>query len=445
MVRAYKTQLCLLVASFLHDRRGNVAIIAGFAMVVLILVAGSGIDFGRAYNTRIAIERALDSATLAGARQLSTSMATKEQVTETVSDFFNANMELAGYSDVTVGDVVVNINRDAGTLDVSASATIPTTFISISGIKALTVNAFSESTFSHYDVEVAMVVDVTLSMRSDMPALRNAAQSLVDILIPAGTTSSESKVRISLVPYSQGVNLGNYASTVSNGTTTRCVTEREGPEKYTDAVYNYADEYSVFFGGGTSACSSTSKLLPLSSDRGALSSAVSSLAANGMTAGQTGIQWGWYTLSPNWSSLWPSDSAPASYARVEDDVLKFAVLMTDGGFNRHYDYADICELKWVDGRLRSVCKKEWQEIQSNEHDYNGPAFSRARKLCDAMKDTKIKIYSIYFKNSSNTAAGKLMEYCASSSKTYYLAKDQAQLIAAFQKIANEIQSIYLSR
>jgi len=62
-----------------------------------------------------------------------------------------------------------------------------------------------------------------------------------------------------------------------------------------------------------------------------------------------------------------------------------------------------------------------------------------------MKDTKIKIYSIYFKNSSNTAAGKLMEYCASSSKTYYLAKDQAQLIAAFQKIANEIQSIYLSR
>ena len=186
-------------------------------------------------------------------------------------------------------------------------------------------------------MELSLIVDVTGSMSQDMDALKSAANSVVDILLADQTSNSLSKVRISLVPYSQGVNLGSYAKTVTNGAAlgANCVTERMGPQQFTDAAYNYNDTNSEFFGGGSNACSSGSSLLPLTSSANNLKTAIKNLVASGGTAGQIGIAWGWYTLSPNWSNLWPSASAPSAYN--SNKVKKIALIMTDGDFNDFYD------------------------------------------------------------------------------------------------------------
>ena len=89
-------------------------------------------------------------------------------------------------------------------------------------------------------------------MSGDMKTLRSASEGLVNILIPAETDEADSKVRISLVPYSQGVNLGAYAGPVkgsahgySDGSV--CVSERQDYKdgnkthkvKLTDDPYDY--------------------------------------------------------------------------------------------------------------------------------------------------------------------------------------------------------------
>ncbi|MDP1732093.1 MAG: ubiquitin-activating E1 FCCH domain-containing protein [Devosia sp.] len=75
----------------------------------------------------------------------------------------------------------------------------------------------------------------------------------------------------------------------------------------------------------------TPNIFPLSSNKTALSAAASSLTAGGSTAGQIGLAWSWYMISPNFGYLWPPESRPAAYDT--GNLLKVLVLMTDGEFN----------------------------------------------------------------------------------------------------------------
>ena len=62
-----------------------------------------------------------------------------------------------------------------------------------------------------------------------------------------------------------------------------------------------------------------------------------------------------------------------------------------------------------------------------------------------MKENNIRIYTVYFGGNSTSAGAKVMQYCATDSGTYFMATNSAALISAFQKIANQIQAIYLSK
>lgn len=76
----------------------------------------------------------------------------------------------------------------------------------------------------------------------------------------------------------------------------------------------------------------------MTKSRSTLLPAISALNNTGGTAGQTGVAWGWYSLSPNYANVWPADSAPAAYS--DGDTLKFAIIMTDGDNNRYYQYIE---------------------------------------------------------------------------------------------------------
>ena len=62
----------------------------------------------------------------------------------------------------------------------------------------------------------------------------------------------------------------------------------------------------------------------------------STLWMTGGTAGPVGTAWAWYTLSPNWASLWPRPIASRS-AYDTAELRKIAILMTDGEYNTEYD------------------------------------------------------------------------------------------------------------
>lgn len=441
-----------MIRAYAGATRGSVLMVWAFAMVVVIGAAGAAVDYTRAVNMRGQLAHALDASAIAGARLLSSSAVSEATVRKTVVDYYQATMTNAGYADMKLPDPDVLVDPKEGTLTVTSTFPVKTVFITVLGVDSIDVGTVAQVNYSRYNVELALVLDVTGSMKSHMASLRSAAQSVVDILMPEGTKESESKVRISLVPYSQGVNLGEYASKVSNGFagTQNCVTERVGDQQYTDATYDYDGENSEFFGGGSNGCTPTPQMEPLTAKRNKLTSAISKLDDGGYTAGQTGIAWGWYTLSPKWTNLWPKDSDPGDYD--EQKLLKFAILMTDGDFNTYYEReikTGNCQWKLLRDpwRWEKVCDKsvEWKEEREREG-YSNESSKRARKICDAMNDTTITVFSIYFGSDNSSAGAKVMQDCASDKNQHYFqASNSAELIAAFQTIASKIQSIYLSK
>ncbi len=454
-----------LFQRFCSDRAGSVLpIFAGMA-VILIVVAGSAVDYSRAVANREKVGHALDAAALSVAAELSTSLMTESQIEAALEEAFSANLHTHGLDESAISNLNHTLDTNNGVLAVSSSVTVDTQFIKLGGIGPddLTVGVNTEVNYSSFYVELALVLDVTGSMGSDIDTLQEAAEELLDTLIPEGTSASASKIKISIVPYSQGVNLGSYASTVTDGESDsdNCVATRPGDEAVTDAVYNYdgssseyfwspgALDYFVYDYGSSESWNSAYdacpdvELVPLTANRSTLEDTIGDLDDGGGTAGQTGIAWGWYTLSPNWTSLWPTASDPETYDNEE--VLKFAVIMTDGSFNLYYGEKDrtTCSGK---GKKKTCSTNTYEtEVYLPYADENDEPATAAKDLCDGMKDDGISIYSIYFDTGGSGFGEDLMEYCADDSSQFFSADSSDDLISAFGTIAKKIQAIYLAK
>lgn len=453
-----------------RDKQGSILPIFGVMVIMMVVIAGAAFDVSRTVNAREKLSYAIDAAALSVAAELSTTVMSDAEITQALENSFRANLSRADFLDDVIVNLEFEVDSDNGIIEVCSSAMLGTYFIDFGGYgkdalgpDMLGFGTCGSVTYSRFDVELALVLDVTGSMRSDMDTLRDAADGLVDILIPDGTDEDDSKVRISLVPYSQGVNLGSYADKVkgddygySDGSV--CVTERQDYDdgsdtyevEYTDTRFDYYDETEpppagTFYGGGSWSCSSDSEMIPLTADRDALVDAIADLEANGATAGQTGVVWGWNSLSPNYSNVWPTDSEPEPYDN--NDVLKFAIIMTDGNNNQKYEFIETerqC-VRWRWGRCR-----RYEDVEVNRWDgsWESESFTNSsstdqRSLCEAMKDAGIEIFGVYFGSNNSSTGSRNMQSCASDGN-YYQATSASELINAFSNIAKKIQQIYIS-
>ena len=458
-----------LFSRFLMQREGAVLPVFAVMVIFIVVIAGSAFDVTRTVNAREKLSYALDAAALSVAADLSTSVMTNAQIEKALTDSFKANLSGAEFLDQAIENLTFKVDAENGIVTVSSKASLNNYFIDLGGYmqKHLGPESFefgtsSQVSYSKFEVELALVVDVTGSMSSsEMKTLRSASTAVVDILLPEGTSEDEAKVRISLVPYSQGVNLGEYASKAKGGehysVSGTCVTERQDYETFkvmlSDSPYNYYDNSNpppiqTFFGGGSTSCSSTSKLVPLTKKRKTLLPAIAALSNTGGTAGQTGTAWGWYTLSPSYANLWPSDSAPAPYS--DPETLKFAIIMTDGDNNRYYQYIEEeekCGYVKKNGKNVWQCNmvpvNAWRETGESES-FSNTSSTRSRDICAAMKSAGIEVFGVYFGTNNSSAGAKNMQSC-SSPGNYYMATSSSELISAFANIARKIQSIYLSK
>lgn len=213
---------------------------------------------------------------------------------------------------------------------------------------------------------------------------------------------------------------------------TTCVSERPGANAYTDAS-PAATRLGFVYAGTSNPCTGP-ELTPLTSDKNALHADINALSAGGSTGGHVGIAWGWYAVSPNFSSIFTGNSAPANY---EDDVTKSVVIMTDGEFNSAYCNGVISQSS-TPGSGNSSDK-----INCNAP--NGSSFNQAEDLCDGMKAAGVTVYTVGFKIIDNQNARDLMANCASGPNFTYLAEDGAALKRVFADIAQNIAQLHVSR
>lgn len=225
-------------------------------------------------------------------------------------------------------------------------------------------------------------------------------------------------------------------TTTSYTLTSRCVWERDGIEKFTDAAPEsgaylahqqawFEEDASQSDGGDWQVghpnrpnnskydgdeCRSA-KPIELTNDRDTLGTYITSLNAGGYTAGHLGVAWTWYLIAEDWSDVFDGDAEPLLYS--EPDSAKVVILMTDGAFNT--------------------------EVFPEQ----GDSAAQARDLCDNMKAKEIKVYAVAL--NAPVAGQQVLSYCASGTDFYFQPETGAELTDAYKQIATSISDLRISK
>jgi len=385
-----------------RDTHGNVAIISALCMAALMLSAVMAVDLASQLNTKKHMQSALDAAALAGAKALSTGLYSETDIADDVNFAFQVGMQSAR-GDLTCDAATMVVNDDTGEVTVSAECSFPAMLGGALAGDTVTVTNSSSAQSVRNKIDVAMVLDVSISMRGEkLLALKMAAKEAARILINGREPGT---IRVSAASYSSSVNadmFGHYLlGTDIDLEDTRwrglrsCMSERTGPNAWSDRAPTPGEWYYPLYGCGTEP------VLPLTSDLDAIQASIDSHYATASTAGHLGIAWAWYLISPHWTDIWPDDSAPHPYDG--ENVIKAVILMTDGEFNKTYETA------------------------------GGSSSEQAKTLCENMRDEGILIFSVAFQ--APEAGQDTLKDCAGVNSRFYEASTEAELLAAYEDIA----------
>lgn len=215
-----------------------------------------------------------------------------------------------------------------------------------------------------------------------------------------------------------------------------CVSERTGPQAYTDAAPSTA-YVGTNYPSSSNPCPSAT-IMPLTSDKAALKAQINSYTVGGSTAGQIGLAWGWYMVAPNFGYLWPSASQrPAAYKTK--DLMKVVILMTDGAFNTPYCNGVIA------ADAGSGSGSDDDHINCNAT--NGNPFTQAQSLCTAIKNSAydITLYTVGFSVGSDVTAKTFLTNCASDTSKAFFPATGSELKSSFKAIAQEISNLRISK
>jgi Flp pilus assembly protein TadG len=390
---------------------------AAILAVPLIAAAGIAVDFARAGAERARAQSALDAAVLAGARALDSGR-TEAAATARALAVYRTNFRPNAAATFTIANgVVTGVVRDS----------VPTTLSRVIGRASLPLMLRAAASSRARGIELAIVVDVSGSMTSHIPALRSAATRLLDVVY--GTSNERPDVFVGLAPFSGRVNVINYgaswltgAPTMTNGPTgpvgnsckvnsvnvnypRLCPQRRAAPLDQDDTPPSGGlfNEYT-----STWVVCPVPRTIGLSRRRSDVQPFVDGLCAGHGTSTYEGLAWGWRMVSPRWKGLWGDADLPKSYA---ESPGKFVVIMTDG-VNHPNQSGDPLTTVQADAKLLQTCT--------------------------AMKAEGITILAVTY--NMNGALTSLYQQCASHPKYQFDAESAAELNAVFAEIGKIVST-----
>ena len=212
-----------------------------------------------------------------------------------------------------------------------------------------------------------------------------------------------------------------------------CVSERVGSQAYTDVSPGTARVGSNYPSASNNPCPSAT-IQPLTASKTTLKTMINGLTVTGSTAGQIGLAWGWYTVSPQFNSLWSSNPAGAYAPR---DTLKAVILMTDGDFNSPY--------------CAGVLAADSGSGSGNTSDHincdatNGDPFAQAASMCQAIKAQGVIVYTVGFAVTKGSQAATILKNCATGPDYAFLPASGDDLSDDFAAIGRDITRLRISR
>lgn len=468
MKRLRTSQQLGILRRCLQDRAGVSAVLVALMMIPIVGSVGLAINSSVGFTLKSRLSKSLDAAALAGGR-----VALSDNAEEIARQYFDANF---GPTDgiVSLDDFHFELDESKEFVTLTAQATTPTYFMRIFGKDAMTVNARTVIQRQTTGMELALVMDITGSMRgSKFAAMKQASQDLVDIIF--GDRSEIENLWVSLVPYVASVNIGpsrkNWLKT--NDEVLKkpsafdpegwrgCVMARANPFDTDDTPpaaqpftsYRYpktsdtADNnyppvkneaiYDNLARGPNLACGAP--IMGLTASKSVIDGALDAMlvSARGGTTSNLGLSWGWRTLSPRWRGLW-GGTTPATHPLDyhTENMEKVIVILTDGQ-NQFHDnsssnppYSDFTAYGRLDN-LGTTNKDEGRKILD----------SRMSGTCTAMKSAGIRIYTITFGSGIGSSTQALFSSCASEPSMYFHAPSNEELRSVFHTIAGELANL----
>lgn len=493
-----------LMRKFGRDEEGSMIVFSLYLLVVMLVLGGMAVDFMRFESRRSMLQGVSDRAALAGANLRNS---TTEAEAEAIAlDYFVK----AGLDQYLVGEPVASGGNSGNyrSVEVKAKMELSTFFLKLVGINSLDASSASKAIEGIGNVEISLVVDISGSMAqptkdengnvlatTKMEALQAAAKAFTAILL---TESNQGRVSISLVPYSEHVNIGPtlfnaLPNKVHQHDYSHCV---DFPDSAFNSAaldlthtYQQAQHFqSNYFGSfsGTEAeneefnvtnegmCPSETvdQVIFLSENLTALDTRIDDLEPRAGTSIFLGLKWGVALLDKSTRALVAGgqDGAfsgrPADYPSAQNPdsrTEKFVVLMTDGDNQWSYrlkdEYYDTPSERahwdaynlgfWRAFYATGTSTSHWTTVR-----YSAPAYEAlyglvgqsdgdllTRNLCTAAKNNGIEIFAVAFEA---TAAGEtLMADCASS-PSHYFASSGGELTAIFEAIASQITDLRLT-
>ena len=332
--------------------------------------------------------------------------------------------------------VTPNIAINARDVHAAAEVTVPTVLLGVAGIDRLSLTRESEATEQVRNLEIALVLDVSGSMRgSKIDALRDAAVEFVQVVL-AGEVSDMTS--ISIIPYNGGVRLPDY---VNNQLISGSNPNRAGcPE--------YGRDYPVVleppangldwlqWRGNDQVGSRSSSFCPESDETAVflrnnqtdLVDLITTLDAGGNTGLDVATAWGARALDPVWRGRLGGNFPDRPVGYDDPSTIKALVVMTDGA-------------------ATAQIRNEWEDDGDYWSNYNMYSASTARsnmaQACDEAEARGVDIYTIAFQLNGSTNRN-LMRNCASHPDNYFEVENM-DIAVAFSAIAADLNTLRLSR
>lgn len=474
-----------------RDERGTFAVTLALVLVPLVLTVGVSVDGARMYMAHHHLQDATDSLSLA----LASSTEQDDTKLRTLADGYL----LTNITPATVQDAAISeFKTSAEEIEVTVNGHIDTTFMKLVGFGQMPLEAKALAMRSPTRVvEIALVLDTTYSMVekesgvAKIDSLKEAASELVLQILPEDPEDTDNDVRVSIVPYSDYVNVGienknaswitkpsetrsqqcnTYTTTTDCSTRTPsktctryvdgvpetyecgnqcktvalnppkttcktvtttwkgCIGSRIGREYITTDAYPTV-KYPSRTNGNSQLCASP--IIPLTDNRQKLLTAI-----NGLQASSGGYQP--LTYIPGgliWGVNVLSPTAPYTEAKDYDpanvEPYKILILMTDGENTLRY--------RENNGEHNAPNGTEAQKAQQL-----GQTNTDTDAICDYAKSKKIEVFTVAFMVDDATALN-LLKNCATNSKKHFDAKNRDRLLSAFSGIARSINQVRLAR
>lgn len=474
-----------LFRRFLRDRSGNIIMIFALSILPILAVVGTAIDISRIQSAKMQLSTLLDQSVLASAN-----LSTTEDPEDLIEDWMESQVAQFGYapSDLEV-DVTSTLAFNSRDVRATASIKVPTLMMYMFNKDSTTIEVKAAAVQSITNIEIAMVLDISSSMRGQrLTSLKAASTDFVDIIL---NPSNQATTSINIVPFGGTVNIGDslfnkFAVLNTNSSTIIDPDDDDydigtavetGAFRFSNGetcIEAIQDDYDTgmlpsfsraqvpdfwrWWNNHPWCPEDDSAVFLNSNDATALKSHLNDMVLSDGTGMDIGAMWGLKVLSPSFRGELGGDFSDRPLDFNGQEVKKVMIVMTDGNITAQNRPEDP-ELGNVHTNRNNNREPHVNSIsnQGNRQNmqttrtrgsattsaFNDSAVGRFKKACNAAKAENIQLFTIGFQIRNGSLADQILEECATN-PSYYYHVEGLDLTSTFQSIAAQVNALRIS-